>query len=116
MTNPQIELCFFSDSGTHTTCFKQVNIGRVGVWAVTDGGSIVRRLGICPSNPAGSGWDIFPTVSDDFIHLFSGYFEIIYYLKHILFCRKNGITSVLNLSTNIPKKSFIAFINIFISI
>ncbi|XP_044750245.1 tectonin beta-propeller repeat-containing protein [Coccinella septempunctata] len=49
------------NSGTHTTCFKQVSVGRVGVWAVTDGGSIVRRLGICPSNPAGSGWDVLPT-------------------------------------------------------
>ncbi|KAK9870500.1 hypothetical protein WA026_008057 [Henosepilachna vigintioctopunctata] len=48
-------------SGTHTKCFKQVSVSRIGVWAVTDGGSMVRRLGICPNNPAGSGWDIFPS-------------------------------------------------------
>ncbi|CAH1183527.1 unnamed protein product [Phaedon cochleariae] len=46
------------NSAPNTTGFKSVSVGNSQVWAVTDGGVILRREGICPKNPAGSGWDI----------------------------------------------------------
>ncbi|XP_074030994.1 tectonin beta-propeller repeat-containing peroxin 23 [Leptinotarsa decemlineata] len=46
------------NSAPNTTGFKHVSAGNSQVWATTNGGVIVRREGICPANPAGSGWDI----------------------------------------------------------
>ncbi|XP_060517887.1 tectonin beta-propeller repeat-containing protein isoform X2 [Cylas formicarius] len=45
-------------SAPNTKGFKHVSVGKSEVWAVTDGGVVVRRLGLSPTNIAGSGWDI----------------------------------------------------------
>lgn len=37
--------------------FKHVSVGRKDIWAVTDSGGLLRRLGVCRENPAGAGWD-----------------------------------------------------------
>ncbi|CAH1130207.1 unnamed protein product [Ceutorhynchus assimilis] len=46
------------NSAPHTKGFKHVSACKTEVWAVTDGGAVIRRLGISLENPAGSGWDI----------------------------------------------------------
>ncbi|XP_018569624.2 tectonin beta-propeller repeat-containing protein isoform X2 [Anoplophora glabripennis] len=46
------------NSAPDTTGFRHVSVGKSQVWATTNGGAMVRREGICPANPAGSGWDI----------------------------------------------------------
>lgn len=48
----------FPDSAPNTTKFKHVSVGRKEVWAVTDGGCVLRRQGISEENPAGCSWDI----------------------------------------------------------
>lgn len=48
---------FNLDSGENTTGFKHVSVGKNDVWATTNGGTIVRRQGICLNCPAGTGWD-----------------------------------------------------------
>ncbi|XP_076270197.1 tectonin beta-propeller repeat-containing peroxin 23 isoform X2 [Rhynchophorus ferrugineus] len=45
-------------SAPHTKGFKHVSVGKTEIWAVTDGGAVIRRVGLSPQNPAGSGWDI----------------------------------------------------------
>ncbi|CAH0558227.1 unnamed protein product [Brassicogethes aeneus] len=45
------------NAAPNSTGFKHVSVGKKEVWATTNGGAMVRRLGICPTNPAGSGWD-----------------------------------------------------------
>lgn len=54
---------FFLDSFPGTTGFKHVSVGKSQVWAVTNGGVLVRREGICSGNPGGSGWDVGIPVS-----------------------------------------------------
>ncbi|KAK4880363.1 hypothetical protein RN001_008509 [Aquatica leii] len=44
-------------SAPGTTGFKQVSVGTKEVWAVTDGGVALKRHGICPENPSGTGWN-----------------------------------------------------------
>ncbi|XP_008194152.1 tectonin beta-propeller repeat-containing protein isoform X3 [Tribolium castaneum] len=46
------------NSAPSTTGFKHVSVGRNEVWATTDGGAMLRRTGICKTNPGGSGWFI----------------------------------------------------------
>lgn len=55
---------FGLDSATHTKGFKHVSVGKTEVWAVTDGGAVIRRIGISGENPAGAGWDIGIAVSE----------------------------------------------------
>ncbi|KAF2895160.1 hypothetical protein ILUMI_11013 [Ignelater luminosus] len=45
-------------SASNTSGFKQVSVGKTQVWAVTDGGVAMKRHGICPENPAGTGWNL----------------------------------------------------------
>ncbi|XP_019761431.1 tectonin beta-propeller repeat-containing protein isoform X1 [Dendroctonus ponderosae] len=46
------------NAAPHTKGFKHVSVGKTEVWAITDGGTVIRRIGISASNPAGSGWDV----------------------------------------------------------
>ncbi|XP_050309364.1 tectonin beta-propeller repeat-containing protein isoform X2 [Anthonomus grandis grandis] len=46
------------NSAPHTKGFKHVSVGKTEVWAITDGGAVIRRVGISKENPAGAGWDI----------------------------------------------------------
>ncbi|XP_017786159.1 PREDICTED: tectonin beta-propeller repeat-containing protein [Nicrophorus vespilloides] len=44
--------------GLHATGFKHLAAGYKEVWAVTNGGLMLRRQGICQENPTGTGWDL----------------------------------------------------------
>ncbi|XP_030751064.1 tectonin beta-propeller repeat-containing protein [Sitophilus oryzae] len=46
------------NSASHTQSFKQVSVSKTDVWAVTNVGSVLRRIGLSTQNPGGSGWDI----------------------------------------------------------
>ncbi|XP_066251035.1 tectonin beta-propeller repeat-containing protein isoform X2 [Euwallacea similis] len=46
------------NSAPHTKGFKHVSVDKTEVWAVTDGGAVIRRMGVSAENPAGAGWDI----------------------------------------------------------
>lgn len=35
-----------------------MSVSQQEVWVVTDGGTALRRHGISPENPAGTGWNI----------------------------------------------------------
>lgn len=41
----------------NSTAFKHVSVGKKDVWVTTNGGGLLRRLGVCLENPAGTGWD-----------------------------------------------------------
>ncbi|KAF5287072.1 hypothetical protein FQA39_LY16057 [Lamprigera yunnana] len=45
------------NSTPNTTGFKQVSVGQIEVWAITDGGILLKRHGMCSGNPAGTGWN-----------------------------------------------------------
>ncbi|XP_022901913.1 tectonin beta-propeller repeat-containing protein isoform X3 [Onthophagus taurus] len=47
-----------SGSTPLSTKFKHVSVAVDEVWATTDGGLVLRRLGICEQNCIGTGWDI----------------------------------------------------------
>ncbi|XP_066141762.1 tectonin beta-propeller repeat-containing protein isoform X2 [Euwallacea fornicatus] len=46
------------NSAPHTKGFKHVSVDKTEVWAVTDGGAVIRRMGVSAENAAGAGWDI----------------------------------------------------------
>lgn len=65
-----------TDAAPNTTGFKQVCVGKNQVWAVTNGGAIMRREGISPKNPGGTGWDIGIPVSH-----FALYYNMSFFYK-----------------------------------
>lgn len=50
---------------SNASAFKQVSVGRKDVWAVTDSGAMLKRLGVCKENPTGAGWDAAIAVSPE---------------------------------------------------
>lgn len=46
------------ESAPNTTGFRHVSVGSKEIWATTNSGIVMRRIGICPENPLGSYWDI----------------------------------------------------------
>lgn len=48
----------YLESAPNTTGFRHVSVGPKEVWATTNGGVVLRRIGICPENPIGSYWDL----------------------------------------------------------
>lgn len=51
----------------NSSTFKQVSVGRKDVWVTTNAGGLLRRLGVCRENPAGTGWDSAIAVSSSFV-------------------------------------------------
>lgn len=56
-------ITLFLDSALNTTGFKHVSVGSKEMWAVTNSGVLLKRTGICSSNPGGSGWFVGIPVS-----------------------------------------------------